>query len=69
MSAPFVTLDLLAFQLGSCIVITFAAIALSFLLGLDEGLMRGRRDGRKLVQEAREIVKQVAKQDRLGGHG
>jgi hypothetical protein len=56
--APFVTLDLSALQLGAGILIVFAAVALSFLLGLDEGKVRGRIDGRRLAQEAREKARQ-----------
>ena len=40
--SAFVTLS--AFQVGGIIAITLAAIALGYLLGLDEGKYRGRRE-------------------------
>jgi hypothetical protein len=51
--AAFVVLELSAFQLGFSILIVFAAIALSFLLGLDEGKVRGRQEIRKQSAEDR----------------
>jgi hypothetical protein len=51
LAAAFVTFSLSAFQLGACIVIVFASIALAYVLGLDEGKYRGRRAGLMYARE------------------
>jgi hypothetical protein len=62
LAAAYVVLELSAFQLGACIAITFASIALAFLLGLDEGQVRGRRQGRVLEREALEHDREQLRQ-------
>jgi hypothetical protein len=56
-------------QLVASIVITFAAIALSYWLGLDEGKSRGVRLGRALERAARQDAAERAARERIsGGH-
>ncbi len=50
--APFVTLT--SGQVLSIVVISLAAIGLAWLLGFDEGLFRGREQGRGVEREANE---------------
>jgi hypothetical protein len=57
-------------QLMCCIAATFAAVALSYVLGLDEGKFRGRREGLLIARELGEKrFNEVANQPGFpGGH-
>jgi len=58
MPTPFVILELSRFQLVACVVVIVASCAFAFLIGIEEGLVRGRRQGRRLAQEAAEKARQ-----------
>jgi hypothetical protein len=58
LAAAFISLSLT--QGLAIMAMTVAAIALSFLLGIDEGRVRGRAQERKIRQQARDDLREAS---------
>jgi hypothetical protein len=65
-----ITFALTPLQLTACIAVTFAAVALSYLLGIDEGRYRGMSIGRRIEREAAEKRREQLREEQWfpGGH-